>query len=42
MLIKNSDRDPVDYKSLRGIIKKDPTQKQAITDQIQGYLEKQL
>jgi predicted sulfurtransferase len=42
LLVKNSDRDPVDYKSLRGIIKQDPTQKQAISDQIGAYLEKQL
>lgn len=42
LLLKNSDRDPVDYKSLRGIIKQDPTQKQAITEQVQSYLEKQL
>jgi predicted sulfurtransferase len=42
LLIKNSDWDPVDYKSLRGIIKQDPTQKQAITEQVKSYLEKQL
>jgi UPF0176 protein len=30
LLIKNIDRDPIDFKSLRGLIKQDPTQKQAI------------
>jgi hypothetical protein len=34
-MIKNLDRDPIDYKSLRGLIKKDPTQKQAIYEKIQ-------
>lgn len=42
LLIKNMERDPIDYKSLRGIIKKDPTQKQAITEKIQQYLRKKL
>lgn len=42
LLIKNIDRDPVDYKSLRGLIKKDPTQKEAITNQIRQWIRKQL
>lgn len=42
LLIKNTDRDPIDYKSLRGIIKQDPTQKQAIITKISNYLHKKL
>lgn len=42
LLIKNADWDSVDYKSLRGIIKQDPTQKQAITTQIVNYVNKKL
>lgn len=42
LLIKNVDRDPVDYKSLRGIIKQDPTQKQAIITKISAYIDKKL
>lgn len=34
LMIKNIDRDPIDYKSLRGIIKQDSTQKQAIKEKI--------
>lgn len=42
ILIKNADWDPIDYKSLRGLIKQDPTQKQAILDKIQHYITKKL
>ncbi len=42
LLIKNVDRDPVDYKSLRGIIKQDPTQKQAILTKTGAYIDKKL
>ncbi len=42
LLIKNIDRDPVDYKSLRGLIKQDPTQKQAIIHKIWQYIQKKL
>jgi len=42
LLIKNADRDPIDYKSLRGIIKQDPTQKQAIITKIAAYIDKKL
>ena len=42
LLIKNIDRDPIDYKSLRWIIKQDPTQKQAITEKIWNYIKKKL
>lgn len=42
LLIKNVERDPIDYKSLRGIIKQDPTQKQAIFEKIRNYLRKKL
>ena len=42
LLLKNADRDPIDYKSLRGIIKQDPTQKQAITAQINNRIKKHL
>jgi len=42
LLIKNADWDSIDYKSLRGIIKQDPTQKQAITTQIVNYVTKKL
>lgn len=40
MLIKNIDRDPVDFKSLRGLIEQDPTQKEAIKDKIQKIIRK--
>lgn len=42
LLIKNVDWDPIDYKSLRGIIKQDPTQKQAIIAKISAYIDKKL
>lgn len=42
LLLKNTDRDPIDYKSLRGIIKQDPTQKEAITNQITNRIKKHL
>lgn len=42
LLIKNVDRDPIDYKSLRGIIKQDPTQKQAIITKTAAYIDKKL
>lgn len=42
LLIKNAERDPVDYKSLRGIIKQDPTQKEAIIQKIHQRIHKQL
>lgn len=42
LLIKNVDRDPIDYKSLRGIIKQDPTQKQAILTKTASYITKKL
>ena len=42
ILIKNADRDPIDYKSLRGLIKQDPTQKQAIMEKISKYVTKKL
>ncbi len=42
LFIKNVDRDPVDYKSLRGIIKQDPTQKQAIITKTAAYIDKKL
>jgi UPF0176 protein len=40
LLIKNIDRDPVDYKSLRGLIKQDPTQKQAIKEKVANIVRK--
>ncbi len=40
MLIKNIDWDPIDYKSLRGLIKQDPTQKQAIKEKISNIIRK--
>ncbi len=42
LLIKNAERDPIDYKALRGLIKQDPTQKQAITHNIQAHVKKHL
>ena len=42
LLIKNADRDPIDYKSLRGIIKQDPTQKEAIKNQMKNWVKKHL
>lgn len=42
ILIKNADRDSIDYKSLRGIIKQDPTQKEAIIQKIAAYITKKL
>ncbi len=42
MLIKNADRDSVDYKSLRWIIKQDPTQKEAIMTKTANYVRKKL
>ncbi len=42
LLIKNADRDALDYKSLRGIIKQDPTQKQAILSKVVSFLRKKL
>ncbi|MDP2670181.1 MAG: rhodanese-like domain-containing protein [bacterium] len=42
LLIKNADRDPVDYKSLRGTIKQDPTQKEAVFTRVRNYLCKKL
>lgn len=42
ILIKNADRDSVDYKSLRGIIKQDPTQKEAILTKTANYIRKKL
>ena len=42
LLIKNVDRDAIDYKSLRGIIKQDPTQKQAIITKTAAYITKKL
>lgn len=42
LLIKDVDRDSLDYKSLRGLIKQDPTQKQAITDKINRIIDKKL
>lgn len=32
----------IDYKSLRGIIKQDPTQKEAITNKINNRIKKHL
>ncbi len=40
LLIKNLDWDPVDYKSLRWIIKHDPTQKQWILEFVSNLLKK--
>ena len=40
LLIKNIDRDPVDFKSLRGLIIQDPTQKEAIKDKVQKIIKK--
>jgi len=42
LLLKNIDWDPIDYKSLRGLIKQDPTQKQAIYEKIWKYITKKL
>lgn len=42
LLIRDVDRDPIDYKSLRGLIKQDPTQKEAIFDKIRKYITKKL
>ncbi len=42
LLIKDVTRDSLDYKSLRGLIKQDPTQKQAITDKVRRIIEKKL
>ncbi len=42
LLIKNIDRDSIDYKSLRGIIKQDPTQKEAILTKTAAYIHKKL
>lgn len=42
LLIKNIDRDPVDYKSLRGIIKQDPSQKEAIISKVAATITKKL
>jgi len=42
ILIKNIDRDSIDYKSLRGIIKQDPTQKEAILTKTANYIRKKL
>lgn len=42
LLIKNAERDPIDYKSLRGMIKQDPTQKEAIFTKVRAYLRKKL
>lgn len=42
LLIKNVDWDPIDYKSLRWVIKQDPTQKEAIVDKIAKYINKEL
>lgn len=42
LLIKDVAWDSLDYKSLRGIIKQDPTQKQAIVDKITRIIEKKL
>ena len=40
LLIKNIDRDPVDFKSLRGIISQDPTQKESIKNNISKLIDK--
>lgn len=40
LLIKNIDRDPINFKSLRGIIKQDPTQKESILHNIQQVIRK--
>lgn len=42
LLLKNIERDAVDYKALRGIIKQDPAQKQAITDTTASHIRKKL
>lgn len=40
LLIKDVDRDPLDFKSLRGLIKQDPTQKEAIKDKVHKIITK--
>ncbi len=40
LLIKNIERDPVDFKSLRGLIKQDPTQKQWILENTSKIINK--
>ena len=40
LLIKNIERDPLDFKSFRGLIKQDPTQKQAILDKVTKVINK--
>lgn len=42
LLIKNVDRDSIDYKSLRGLIKQDPTQKESICSKVTRYITKNL
>jgi hypothetical protein len=42
LLIKNLARDSIDYRSLRGIIESDPTQKQAILTNIQQVFRKKM
>lgn len=42
LLVKNIDWDPVDYKALRGVIKQDPTQKEAIVTSTAAHIRKKL
>ena len=42
LLIKNCNRDPLDYKSLRRLIENDPTQKQSILTHAAKHLDKKL
>lgn len=41
-LIKNADRDPMDYKSLRNILKQDLTQQEPIITKIRNHLRRKL
>ncbi len=40
LLIKNVDRDPVNFKSLRGLMTSDPTQKESIKNNISKLIDK--
>lgn len=42
ILIKNADRDSIDYKTLRSLIKQDPTQREAIIANVAHHLTKKL
>jgi hypothetical protein len=42
LLVKDASRDAIDYKSLRGILQSDPTQKQSILTNVQHLFHKKL